>query len=276
MFQRVYGLLIFLFVGLTSLVSSAEELVKLSTRDGITQSFLLSTVEQPQGSLVLFAGGHGRIELHNDGRIRWGKNNFLVRSRDYFTAAGFNVAVLDAPSDHYGKAGMKGGFRASEEHAMDVSVVVEYLRRQAWGPVWLVGTSRGTESAASVALRRPGLVDGIVLTASISEENDKGISLPEMPLNKIRTPVFIATHAEDACWLTPPSGSERLRQALVNAEPLLLKIYNGGYPPESNACKALSAHGFYGVEESVTGDIISFIQTSQSRFTQRDNDPRHE
>ena len=245
---------------LFSLSLHAEELVNLSTRDGVTQSFLFSAVGQPRASVILFAGGHGRIKLRDDGRIRWGKNNFLVRSREYFTAASYNVAIFDAPSDYQGNRGMLGGFRYSEEHAGDTAAVVKYLREQANVPVWLVGTSRGTESAANAAIRRPALVDGIVLTASMSEENGSGFSLPEMQLDKVTVPVFLATHEDDACWVTPPRGSEVIKLALVNAERVELKTYSGGQEARADDCKGLSAHGFYGVEEVVIKDIVSFIE----------------
>lgn len=258
--QRFRTYAILFFCAIFSLSLQAEELIKLSTRDGITQSFLFSVVEQPRASVILFAGGHGRIGLRDDGRIRWGNNNFLVRSREHFTAAGYNVAVIDAPSDYQDSDGMLGGFRYSEEHAEDTMAVVSYLRERANVPVWLVGTSRGTESAANAAVRRPSLIDGVVLTASMSEENGKGFALPEMELEKITSPVFLATHEDDDCWVTPPRGSESIKLALLNAARVELKTYTGGREARAEACKGLSAHGFYGIEEQVVKDIDGFIQ----------------
>lgn len=243
-----------------SLSLYAEELIQLPTRDGVTQSFLLSTVEQPRASVILFPGGGGYMKLREDGRIRWGKNNFLVRIREFFSSAGFNIAVFEAPSDHHQRGGMKGGFRATGAHADDIAAVVAYLREKATAPVWLVGTSRGTESAANAAVRNSSLVDGIVLTASMSEENNNGIALPEMELDKVTVPVFLATHEDDACWVTPPQGSEVIKSALVNSKQVELKTYRGGLEARADDCKGLSAHGFYGVEEEVIRDINSFIK----------------
>jgi pimeloyl-ACP methyl ester carboxylesterase len=254
----------FLFLGgILSLSSYAEEVVKLPSRDGVTQSFLYSAVEQPHASVILFPGGHGRIKVQDDGKMRWGKNNFLVRSREYFTTAGYNIAVFDAPSDYQGSDGMLGGFRYSENHARDTAAVVNYMREQANVPVWLVGTSRGTESVANAAVRRPSLVDGIILTASMSEENNNGFTLPEMELAKITAPVFLATHEDDACWVTPPRGSEFIKTALANAKQVELKTYSGGHEARAGECEGLSAHGFYGIEEKVIKDITTFIQQTR-------------
>ncbi len=258
--QCFYTLLI-LFSGCTfSLSLQAEEFVQIPTRDGVTQSFLFSSVEQPRASVILFPGGGGYMKLREEGSIGQGKNNFLVRSREFFSSANFNVVVFEAPSDHQTRRGMKGGFRATEEHAEDIAAVVAYLRHKASVPVWLVGTSRGTESVANAAVRKTSLVDGVVLTASMSEKNNNGVALPEMSLNKVSVPVFIATHENDACWVTPTQGSEVIKHALVNAKQVELKSYRGGFEAESDACKGLSAHGFYGIEEEVIRDINNFIQ----------------
>lgn len=260
MSQRVFAILIIIVVSLSSQVLSAAELVKLTTRDEVNQPFLYSRAEHAYASVILFAGGHGNLRLQGDGAIGWGKNNFLLRSREYFINAGCNVVVLDAPSDHQGRDGMLGGFRNSEEHVTDVTAVIKYLRAQSNVPVWLVGTSRGTESAANIVVRAPLLADGVVLTSSMSVENDKGSSLPEMELDKVTVPVLLAVHEDDTCWVTPPAGSETIKAALMNVKRLALRTYHGGLPAKTDACKALSAHGFYGIEEEVVTDIVSFIR----------------
>jgi hypothetical protein len=94
----------------------------------------------------------------------------------------------------------------------------------------------------------------------MSEENGKGFALPEMELDKITAPVFLATHEDDGCWVTPPHGSETIKLALLNAERVELKTYSGGHGARAGACKGLSAHGFYGIEEEVVKDITGFIQ----------------
>lgn len=66
-----------------------EELRTIPTRSEITQSFLLiRPADKPVASAILFAGGHGRLELSPQG-IEWGSGNFLVRNRERFAQEGF-------------------------------------------------------------------------------------------------------------------------------------------------------------------------------------------
>ena len=60
------------------------------------------------------------------------------------------VAVVDAPSDR--QRGMNAIFRMSRAHAADIAAVADYLKKQSDVPVWLVGTSMGSFSAAGGAI----------------------------------------------------------------------------------------------------------------------------
>jgi len=67
-------------------------------------------------AVILFAGGH-----KDPSQMKWGRGNFLVRSRYRFADHGFVVAVVDAPSDHL--EGMNGIFRMSRPHADDIGSI---------------------------------------------------------------------------------------------------------------------------------------------------------
>ena len=75
----------------------------------------------------------------------------------------FNVAVLGLSTD---MRDLTQEVRASSQHAQDALAVVKAIRAVTTRPVWLVGTSRGTISAAAAAVLDQGqLIDGIVLTS---------------------------------------------------------------------------------------------------------------
>ena len=130
------------FIGMFfSAQSQAAELISLETRPGVTQKFILIKPEKSVASVVLFAGGHGNLKLSSffgKPAIGWGKNNFLVRTRDEFAKHGFMVAVVDTPSDKKGGKGMLGGFRNSKEHVTDIDKVIAYLRKEVGVPIWIV------------------------------------------------------------------------------------------------------------------------------------------
>lgn len=236
-----------------------SSLVTLPTRPGVELTTLVIRPYEPIGNVILFAGGHGNLWLDAPEQtldIGWGKNNFLVRSADIFASLGFTVVVIDTPSDH---VYMFDGFRNSAEHVKDLEAVIAYMRQQNDNPVWLVGTSRGTESAAFVALYSREKIDGLVLTSSMTIFNYRGRTVTSLPLRKITVPTLIVAHKHDGCYWTPPRGAEWIKQKMSNARHVELRYFEGGLTPQAGPCRGLSEHGFYGIENEVVGSIAKFI-----------------
>jgi hypothetical protein len=83
-------------------INYTESIIKLETRPGVTTKILLIKPENPVGSVILFPGGPGVLDLGSTfGRPKIGriKNAYLVRNRINFVKEGFIVALLDMPSD---------------------------------------------------------------------------------------------------------------------------------------------------------------------------------
>lgn len=164
------------------------------------------------------------------------------------------------------------GFRTSAEHAGDIQAIIDNLHRRFDKPVWLIGTSRGTESVANAAVRQLDGIAGIVLTSSISEENAKGEALPELALDRVRLPVLLAAHRGDQCWVTPAHGTSSIRNGLRNAALVDVKLYSGGDEATGRECGGLSAHGFIGIEQQVVDEIGEFVRghsLEQERLVQK-------
>lgn len=237
---------------------AAEQLVKLPTRPGIEQPFwLLEPVGAPVASVILFTGGEGRLGSTVETGLAG--TNFLVRSRDKFAAQGFLVAIVDVPSDH--PSGL-GEFRASSEHAADIAVVIAYLRHKAPVPVWLVGTSRGTVSAANAAARlKESGADGLVLTSSIISPSRRAASiLGSVEVEKITVPTLFVHNRDDACPVCMFSGVAGLMNAFSHVPKRDLIAFAGGDPPQSDPCEALSRHGYIGIESDVVTAIAQWIK----------------
>lgn len=184
--RRTGPWLLALFVWFVAVpVEAGEEtLVSSPTRDGVVQSFLLREAHAPAGVVVLLAGGHGRLGLA-DGQhgvdMDGGHDNFLARSRALFAAHGYTAILVDVPSDRQGEEGMFGGFRGEEAHASDLGIVLDWVEGRYGLPVWLVGTSRGTESVAAFARRAGTRIEGLVLSAPVTRTTRRGVSLLEYP-----------------------------------------------------------------------------------------------
>ncbi len=238
------------------------EFVALPTRKGVIQKFFVIRPKKSAANVILFAGGHGALELREDAgflSIGWGKGNLLVRTRARFADNGLTVAVVDAPSDMLGR-GMFGGFRSSGDHVKDIEAVIAYLKRRNGLPVWLVGTSRGTESAAFVAIHTRAPIGGLVLTSSVTVSTDNGSAIDGFALDRIRVPVQIVYHEQDGCFVTPAEGNRAIASGLINSPKVSSRGFTGGAPPISGPCKARSAHGFLGLEDQVVAAIADFIK----------------
>jgi dienelactone hydrolase len=238
-------------------------LVSLKTPRGATQKFILIKPAKPAASVILFAGGAGNLRLKNAQSMAWGSGNFLVRTRGKFAAHNLMVAVADAPSDR--QSGMNAEFRTGGGHAGDISAMAAYLKKQADVPVWLVGTSMGTFSAAGGAIAAKD-IDGVVLTSSITRSSPEwriARSFPDgvasMRLHQVKMPALIVSHAKDACEHTPAADASKLRSRLANAKPVEVVVLDGGDPPKSEPCQAYSQHGFLGIESKAVDTIAKFI-----------------
>jgi pimeloyl-ACP methyl ester carboxylesterase len=259
--RMVAAILLFLSAGLSLQASgqAAERAVEMPTRAGVTQRFLVVTPGMPaKAAVILFPGGDGGLEISQKGSIRYLNNNFLVRTRQLFADKGLLVVVVDAPSDRQ-RTALKG-FRQTPEHVADVKAVIAWIRQQYKLQVWLVGTSRGTQSAAYVATElSPGAggPDGLVLTSTILSD-EKSRAVPEMPLGKISIPVLVVHHEQDGCKHCPFSETSGLMAKLTGTPRKELISFTGG-ESSGDPCQAMAHHGFNGLDREVVGKIADWI-----------------
>jgi len=239
--------------------AQTQRVVDIPTRPGVTQRMVVLGVEKPRASVVLLAGGHGGLQITSSGSFKWGEKNFVVRSRQLFASQGLTVAVIDAPSDRQNPPHL-GGFRQTPEHVADMKAVIAWLKQQADIPVWLVGTSRGTQSAAFIATQlapADGGPEGVVLTSSILADA-RSRPLPKMPLGKIQVPTLIVHHKQDACEHCKYADLPQLVDKLTAVPRKELLTFEGGRS-EGNPCEAMAYHGFNGIEEDVVAKIAQWI-----------------
>jgi dienelactone hydrolase len=241
--------------------AATQKVVDIPTRAGVTQRFLYIEPANAKGSVVLMAGGHGGVRIFPNGSIGWGDDIFVVRARQLFADAGFAVAVIGAPSDRQ----TLSSFRETPEHAADIKAVMAWLKQQTPGPSWLVGTSRGTYSASSIATQlspAQGGPDGIVLTSTmltdsiITRSNER--SVPQMPLEQITVPVLVVHHEQDGCFPCQFSNMPLLMNKLAKPPKADLIAFTGGQS-KGDPCGSMAYHGFNGLEAEVVSKITSWM-----------------
>ena len=238
--------------------AQSPQTVDVPSRPGVTQRMLVIIPDKPKAAVILFAGGDGGIGIGPDGKITRA-GNFLVRSRQLFAEQGLTAVVIDAPSDKQFYPYLSGS-RQSAEHVTDVKAVILWLRQQAKIPVWLIGTSRGTQSAGYIATLLPpaeGGPDGIVLTATMLTDRTSR-AVPEMALDRLRVPVLVVHHRDDACRHCLMRDMPRLMDRLTAPPRRELMVFEGGIS-EGDPCEARAYHGFNGIEREVVRRIAAWI-----------------
>jgi hypothetical protein len=238
--------------------AGAQEIVSLPTRDGVKQEFLLTAPDggKPAAAALLFPGGAGSIRLRNEGgRIRFGEGNFLVRSRQLFVERGVAAAVMDAPSDH--AQGMDDHFRLGDNHVIDVTAVVAELQKRYPGtPVFLIGTSRGSISVASLGRTLGNKVAGAVLTSTLFHGGSRfGPALDGFDFSKIGMPVLVVHHINDGCRESPYRDARQMSE--TQRYPMI--SVSGGNPPTSAPCEAFTPHGYLGREAQTVDAIVNWM-----------------
>jgi pimeloyl-ACP methyl ester carboxylesterase len=136
--------------------------------------------------------------------------------------------------------------------------VIAWHKQQGAWPVWLVGTSFGTYSAAHVATQLDrGGPDGVVLT-STTLTHDKIRPVPALPLDKLTIPVLVAHHEQDACPYCAYADMPRLMEKLGTGGKRALLPFKGGHA-EGDPCDAFHYHGYNGIEKQVVEKIAAWI-----------------
>jgi hypothetical protein len=249
------------------------EVVTIETHDRTTTRYALAypqraSGQEARGALVLLVGGDGQLNLDDRGCPGALAGNSLVRSLPHFQGAGFVTVLVDAPSDHRGEDGL-GGFRIAAKHAEDLGKVIADVRARTNGPVWLVGTSRGSISAVNAAARLSGrsAPDGLILTSalmsgSIAKRSWVAHTVFDLPLEAIRMPILVIGHAEDRCIRSPAKLMERIT-ARANGTREQVFIVTGGSGSTGaasiDACAGRTPHGFLGQEAEVAAGMARFI-----------------
>jgi hypothetical protein len=198
---------------------------------GVAAALLLPS--HPRGGLVLLAGGDGNIGVGADGAIAR-EGNQLVRTRAAYAARGFAVLVPDC--------------------CVDVAAAVQFMEK--FGPVTLVGTSRGTQRAAHgiAAGARPArlvLTSGFLSDAS--GDSDNAVRILGSP--DALPPTLVVEHRHDECRKTAPEG---VKPFVDWAGGKARAVWLDGGASEGAPCEAFAHHGFNGIDGQVVSVVSSF------------------
>ena len=211
--------------------------------------------------LVLYIGGDGTLNFAA-GAVNNGSPNTVARNRYHFAAEGYVVALVDAANDFNATPIGLRNRRLGPEHLADLKAVMADLRGRYPGlPIWGVGHSRGTLSAAVTAISVEPPADGLVLMSSLTgNPATPSEDLSSLDIEAIRAPALIVSHQGDTCAFTNPEDSRALRKRFIASEKAKFRDFNGGSAPLTDPCDPLAPHGFFGIDQKVVDAITKWIR----------------
>jgi hypothetical protein len=239
--------------------ADAETFLTLTPRPGAVMRVVTDRPATPVGSVILLAGDDGVLNIDEQGAIRSTSlvQNFLIRTRASYVAAGYAMFAPDIASDLKGTQ----GYRFGKTHADDLSAVVAEARKVS-PKVAVIGTSRGAISAVDVFVKGQG-ADVLVISSGVLLDHNKSASASTVGgLDRIRVPVLLMRHAQDFCKVTPPGDADKFKAMLSGAPKVDIVTINGGGPSSANAdaCGALHYHGFMGVESVAIAATVQWLK----------------
>jgi hypothetical protein len=219
-----------IFVCLAGSSAFADETVSI----GGSRAILIKP-RAPRASVILLAGGDGRIAAGDHGDINALKFNQLVRTRHAYAARGLAVLVADAGTPLDG--------------------AVQYMAAIK-RPVTVIGTSRGTIRAAE-GIAGGARPDALVLTSGLlSAESGGGrnvMSILGSPASLPRT--LVIHHRQDSCRLTLPAGVQPfVKWSAGRAR----AVWVSGGQSQGDPCEAGAHHGFNGLDGQIVGIAAGF------------------
>lgn len=217
------------------LARAGDQLVTVKTPDGTAVPYVLTT-NSPQKiayAVILMPGGSGQLNPRMEGgRLMFAfGGNFLIRSRDVFADHQFVAASTNATT--------------SADRIL--AIVADLEKRYGRIQIYVVGTSRSTESTMSLSKSIDGKVAGFVHSSSMNAING-------LDARGAKSRHLIVLHRLDACRATSPAAG----QAAASKNGLDAIIMDGG-KSTGDDCEAYAHHGFYGIERETVDRMKAWI-----------------
>jgi len=189
--------------------------------------------DKPAYAVILMPGGTGILDPRmSNGRLTMrAAGNFLIRSRGLFASGPFVAASTDATTS-----------------ADRILAIAGDLQKR-FGPlkVYVVGTSRSTDSTMALSAPLDGKVAGFVHSSSMS-------AIGDFDTRRFKSRHLIVLHRADVCRVTQPSSGEAAHRKFGTE---LIEM-DGGKSTGPD-CEAFSHHGYNGIEAETVEKIKAWI-----------------
>jgi hypothetical protein len=239
---------------------SSSVVREFATRPSISVKAIVTTPEKAVGQVILLPGGGGDIGLNASGQITAPQmaDNFTVRTRSMFVAAGYTTIVLDVASDVTNLISPTSRDSIANNRD-DVVAVAATLKKESKLPLWVVGTSASSWRLVLMThkLQSEAGISGIVLTGTVVGKSEMYWKAVE----QITVPVLVVHHRKDACFYSKPEAIQPLVDALKAPVKKVVWIEDGN--SQGDPCHEWAYHGFNGKEADAVGSILSWMKSGQ-------------
>lgn len=235
--KRVLGVLL-VTLSLVGPARAGDELATAPSPDGAGVPYILTTGDgRPAHAVILMPGGQGILEPRMvNGRLTFrAGGNFLIRSRQRFATGPFVAASTDATTTP----------------ARIQAIADDLKRRFGRLAVYVIGTSRSTESTMALAAPLDGQVAGFVHSSSMS-------AIATFDPRRFKSRHLIVLHRLDACRATRPSAGEASHRNYGTE----LIVMEGG-KSTGDDCEAFAYHGYNGIEGETVDRIKAWISAGK-------------
>ena len=237
---RIIFSLVTLMISLVNWVAIGAERTALNVKELSSLPITGYEIVGGKANLILIVGGKGIRNIHGKSK------NFLVRFQKDIAGSQFNTYVFPNKSKKHKST---YAYRNSKEQIKRLTNFVKLLKSRNGLPTFIVGFSRGSVDAGSLAVSRPNLIDGIVLISGVYENESRKASnyaMEEIIGERLKTPILVIHHEDDECHVTSPDKAQSFFNRL-EAIDKTLKLIRGG-EATGRKCGPFHKHGLEGIE----------------------------
>lgn len=256
--------LVFILILLPEGDALAYDLINLNSRKDATQSFMLiKPIGTPIGAAIMFPTEEGTVKFK---KKSWGykikKGGWYGNNHRMFAENGLWLAFVEPPSDQ--THGIDTKFRQSENHVKDIAAVVAEVERRTGFKPFLMGTCRGSYSAASVGSKIDnGNISGVVLMSTRSSARD-GSVVRGVRKGGLTAPIMMIHHEDDDCKGSPYRGMKSIAEFFEKSSDHVETItVKGGWQSsgrkQKKGCGKNGSHKFFGSEKEIVDTIADWV-----------------
>jgi hypothetical protein len=235
----------------SELISAGE--VSLLDRPAISKLKIYAD-ESPTSrvNIIAISGGFGLYDANKN-------QAYLSRVKNDLTKEAINLYFF--PNYDWDEEALPT-VRASDERMGRLAKLIEEIKSRNSLPIYVAGFSRGAIETSLAANRFD--IEGVIIMSGVyygkatKREPLKPRFVTQKILKKTDKRLLVVHHVKDQCEQAPFSEAKKFYNKVVASDKTFIRL-DGGYTDHGNVCGQLHYHGFDGIEDEATKQIIDWV-----------------